>query len=147
MCCHDLEVLSSNPGRAKLAVHSTSVLSCSWSKYTMDIVKKLFNFFVSVAVVYLMVTVVSRMRDGSVPMSSTLLMDRRGTTLTLHVSFQIWLNLHLFSHMNETNLLMFYSSMCTKSYLEVCMCIPDSKMLFSKLELSFPKLQQIFFSS
>ena len=29
MCCHDLEVMNSNPGRVELGVHSPSVLSCT----------------------------------------------------------------------------------------------------------------------
>ena len=29
MCCHDLEVMSSNPGQVELGVRSTSVLSCA----------------------------------------------------------------------------------------------------------------------
>ena len=32
MYCHDLEVMSSNPGQVELGVRSTSVLSCAWSK-------------------------------------------------------------------------------------------------------------------
>ena len=32
MYCHDLEVMSSNPGRVELGVRSTSVLSRTWSK-------------------------------------------------------------------------------------------------------------------
>ena len=32
MYCHDLEVMSSNPGQVKLGVRSTSVLSRTWSK-------------------------------------------------------------------------------------------------------------------
>ena len=32
MCCHDLEVMNSNPGRAELGVLSTSVLSRTWTK-------------------------------------------------------------------------------------------------------------------
>ena len=32
MYCHDLEVTSSNPGRVELGVHSTSVLSRTWTK-------------------------------------------------------------------------------------------------------------------
>ena len=34
MCCHDLEVMSSNPGRVELEVRSTYVLSRTWSKNT-----------------------------------------------------------------------------------------------------------------
>ena len=30
--CHDLKVMSSNPGRVELGVRSTSVLSCTWTK-------------------------------------------------------------------------------------------------------------------
>ena len=30
--CHDLEVVSLNPGRVKLGVHSTSLLSCTWAR-------------------------------------------------------------------------------------------------------------------
>ena len=30
--CHNLEVMSSNPGQVKLGVRSTSVLSCTWTK-------------------------------------------------------------------------------------------------------------------
>ena len=33
MYCHDLEVMSSNPGCDELGVHSTSVPSRSWNKY------------------------------------------------------------------------------------------------------------------
>ena len=32
MCCHDLEVVSSNPSRVELGVHITSVLSRTWTK-------------------------------------------------------------------------------------------------------------------
>ena len=32
VCCHDLEVMSSNPGRVELGVLSTSVLSRTWTK-------------------------------------------------------------------------------------------------------------------
>ena len=32
MCCHDLEVMSSNPGWVELRVRSTSVLSRTWSQ-------------------------------------------------------------------------------------------------------------------
>ena len=32
MCCHDLEVMSSNSGRVELRVLGTSVLSCTWIK-------------------------------------------------------------------------------------------------------------------
>ena len=32
MYCHDLEVMSSNPGRVELGVHSKSALSCTWTK-------------------------------------------------------------------------------------------------------------------
>ena len=32
MCCHDLEVISFNPGRGELEVRSTSVLSRTWTK-------------------------------------------------------------------------------------------------------------------
>ena len=36
MYCHDLEVMSSNPGRVELGVHSTSALSHTWnSKYIL----------------------------------------------------------------------------------------------------------------
>ena len=33
MCCHDLEVMSSNPGWVELGVRSTSVLSRIWTKH------------------------------------------------------------------------------------------------------------------
>ena len=32
MCCHDLEVMSSNPGQGELGVRSTSALSRTWTK-------------------------------------------------------------------------------------------------------------------
>ena len=32
VCCHDLEVMSLNPGLAKLGVRSTSALSRTWTK-------------------------------------------------------------------------------------------------------------------
>ena len=32
MCCHDLEVMSSNPGRVELGVHGTAILSRTWIK-------------------------------------------------------------------------------------------------------------------
>ena len=32
MYCHDLEAMSSNPGRVELEVRSTSVLSHTWTK-------------------------------------------------------------------------------------------------------------------
>ena len=35
VCCHDLEVMSSNPGRVELGVRGTSVLSRTWSKNIM----------------------------------------------------------------------------------------------------------------
>ena len=38
--CHDLEVMSSNPGEIKLGVHSTSVWSRTWNKN-----KKNFNVY------------------------------------------------------------------------------------------------------
>ena len=31
MYCHDLKVMSSNPGQVELGVHSMSVLSCTWA--------------------------------------------------------------------------------------------------------------------
>ena len=33
MYCHNVEVMSSNPGRVELEVHSTSVLSCTLTNY------------------------------------------------------------------------------------------------------------------
>ena len=33
MYCHDLEVISSNPGQVELGVRSVSVLSRAWTKY------------------------------------------------------------------------------------------------------------------
>ena len=35
MYCHDLEVMSWNPGKVELWVHSPSVLSCTWTKYIL----------------------------------------------------------------------------------------------------------------
>ena len=32
MYCHDLEVMSSNPGQVELGVLGTPVLSCTWTK-------------------------------------------------------------------------------------------------------------------
>ena len=32
VCCHYLEVMSSNPSQVELGVRSTSVLSCTWTK-------------------------------------------------------------------------------------------------------------------
>ena len=36
MYCHDLEVMSSNPGQVKLGADSTSFLSCTWTKIYMQ---------------------------------------------------------------------------------------------------------------
>ena len=40
MCCHDLEVMSSNPGRVELGLRSTSVLSVLDPKYNMLLFKQ-----------------------------------------------------------------------------------------------------------
>ena len=37
MYCHGLEIMSSNPGRVKLGVQSTSVLSSTWSKNKLQL--------------------------------------------------------------------------------------------------------------
>ena len=41
MCCHDLEVMSSNPGRVELGMHSTSVLSHTLTNNIIWICKRI----------------------------------------------------------------------------------------------------------
>ena len=36
VCCHDLEVMSSNPGWVELGMYSTSVPSRTWTKHIIE---------------------------------------------------------------------------------------------------------------